>query len=342
MKRRIDLPELTRWITPAALTEGERLPELLMQRLSIGRRSARALLARLVALQWLEREGTPRKPAFRPGALRQVVRSYPIEGLQEDLPWQRDFAPAFAAPAPVMRMAQHAFVELLNNAIDHSGGGSVTVSMRQTATQMQLLVSDDGCGVFARIREAFAIDDDALAMLELAKGKLTSQPQCHSGHGLYFTARLADVFDLQANRQAYRFCGWGPRRWHAIKPMQRAGTTAYVAIALETARTLDGVLRAHSTDGTTPAFEVTQVPLHLIVAEHVGLESRAQAVRVASRLERFRRVELDFSDVDAIGHGFADQLFRVVAGEHLGLQLLPLHANPGVASMIDSVRAAHA
>jgi signal transduction histidine kinase len=45
-------------------------------------------------------------------------------------------------------MAQHAFTELLNNAIDHSGGTQVTVSMRQTPLHLQLLVSDDGCGLF--------------------------------------------------------------------------------------------------------------------------------------------------------------------------------------------------
>lgn len=340
MKRRIDLPELTRWITQAARTDGAHLTEFVMQRLSIGRRSARALLSRLVALQWLVREGTSRKPVFRPGALRQVVRTYPIEGLQEDLPWQRDFAPDFDAPAHVMRMAQHAFVELLNNAIDHSGAVSVTVSMRQTATQLQLLVCDDGCGVFARIREAFAIDDEALAMFELAKGKLTSQPQRHCGHGLYFTARLADVLDLQANGQAYRFCGWAPHRWQAVRPMQRVGTAIYLAIALDTTRSLEDVLHAHGTERTGTTFDTTQVPLHLLVGEHVGLESRAQAKRVAARLDRFSRVELDFSDVDAIGHGFADQLFRVFPNEYPGVDLLPVHANARVAAMIESVRAA--
>jgi anti-sigma regulatory factor (Ser/Thr protein kinase) len=36
-------------------------------------------------------------------------------------------------------------------------------------------------------------------MLELSKGKLTSEPDRHNGRGLFFTSRLADVFDLHAN-----------------------------------------------------------------------------------------------------------------------------------------------
>ena len=121
--------------------------------------------------------------ANAPGALRQVARSYTLYGLQEDLPWQRDFAPHFALPRHVERMVQHGFTELLNNAADHSGGTSVTVSLRQTPCHVQLLVSDDGCGVFDRLSRSFDIDDPTLAMVELSKGKLTSLPDRHAGRG---------------------------------------------------------------------------------------------------------------------------------------------------------------
>ena len=200
---RIDIAPLTQWITTAAVEHGDALPAHLMQRLQISRRRAGMLLNKLVALQWLTSSGTPRKPQHRPGPLRQVVKRYTLDGLQEDLPWRRDFAPCFDLPPEVARMAKHAFTELLNNAVDHSGGSAVTVSMRQTPLQLQLLVSDDGCGLFDRIAQSFAIDDPQLAMLELGKGKLTSAPDQHSGHGLFFTSRLADVFDIHANATAF-------------------------------------------------------------------------------------------------------------------------------------------
>ena len=62
-----------------------------------------------------------------------------------------------------------AFTELLNNAIEHSGGTQVTVSMRQTPQQLQLLVSDDGRGIFDAIGETYQISDPAQAMLLLAQ-----------------------------------------------------------------------------------------------------------------------------------------------------------------------------
>ena len=342
-RRRIDLAPLTQWITAAALAHPADLPAHLMQRLGISRRRALRLLDQLVAAQWLQSSGTPRRPQHRPGALRQVVMRYPLAGLQEDAPWRRDFAPCFALPAEVQRMARHAFTELVNNAIDHSGGESVTVSMRQTPLQLQLLVSDDGIGLFERIDQSFAIDEPALAMLELAKGKLTSAPDWHSGHGLYFTSRLADVFDVHANAASFQCRGWQQPRWVAQTPAAalrgRTGTSIYLAIALDTPRTLDAVLRDSSLAGDGYAFECTRVPLQVLAGGERALVSRAEARRVASRLGQFRRVEIDFAGIDEVGHGFADELFRVATREQPQVELVPLAASAQVAAMIAAVRA---
>lgn len=336
--KRTDLAAVSQWITAAAHDAGALLPALLMERLGLSRRSALALLRKLEAAQWLTHEGSPRKRTYRPGTLRQVVQRYDLAGLHEDVPWRRDFAPYFMLPPQVARMAQHAFGELLNNAADHSGGTHVAVSMRQTPMHLQLLVSDDGCGLFRRIASAFEIDDPSVAMLELSKGKLTSAPDRHSGRGLFFTARLADMFDLHANATAFQYRGWDRRSWFQGRPLARQGTSIYLAIALDTQRTLDSVLRAHSLSGEGYGFEHTQVPLQLVVGTQTGLETRAQAKRVASRLQSFRRAEVDFTGIADVGHGFADELFRVFSREHPGIDIVPVGMAPRVAAMIESVR----
>lgn len=336
---RIAISDLTPWITEAVLAHPQDLPQHLCERLNISRSYARALLGKLVEAQWLQRDGVSRKATYRPGALRQVVRRYPLAGLQEDLPWSQDFAGRFELKANVARMAQHVFTELLNNAIDHSGGSSVTVSMRQTPTQLQLLVSDDGRGVFDAVAERFQITDPTTAMLELAKGKLTSQPDSHTGRGLFFSAKLADIFDLHANDAAFQQREWQRDQWwQRSRPACRTGTSVYVAICVDSERTLDNVLRRYSLDGAGYGFERTVVPLKLITQEQNGLESRAQARRVASRLGQFQRVELDFDGLADVGHGFTDELFRVFGRQHPQLQLVPVNMAPRVAAMVDSVR----
>lgn len=330
---RTSLAAATTWITAAAAQHGDDLVALVMQRLDISRRRARKLLAALVQAQWLEVIGTPRKQSWRPGTMRQVVRHYALAGLQEDLPWARDFAPLLDLKPNVARLAQHAFTELLNNAIDHSGGTGVTLSVRQTGFHLQMLVSDDGCGVFESIDRTWQIGDPALAMLELGKGKLTTQPDRHCGHGLFFVSRAADIFDLHANRSAFQRRP-GKSGWFSLRPLERQGTSVFLAIALDTPRTLDDVLRAHAESGY--GFDHTEVALRLLTGPSVGLESRAQARRVASRLSEFRRAKLDFSGIDDIGPAFADELFRVFARAHPGVELRPEAMGPRVAAMVAS------
>jgi len=335
---RYQLASVASWITAACIQHPHDLPAHVMQRLSIPRSAANGLLKKLVAGQWLVNQGTPRKPLYVPGALRQVVQQYALNGLLEDLPWRRDFAPYLALPTEVRRMAQHAFTELVNNAVDHSGGTTVTVSIRQTPLHLQLLVSDDGCGLFNRIAQSFDITDPTLALFEISKGKLTSAPDRHSGHGLFYSSRLADVLDLHANSAAFQYRGWGGRSWHATRSAPHTGTSIYMAIALDTTRTLDEVLRGQSDGGYSYTFERTRVPLRLLSVDD-ALASRADAKRVAARLTQFGTAEIDFTGVERVGHSFADELFRVFSRDNPQLQLVPLGMNPQVAQMVQGLAA---
>jgi anti-sigma regulatory factor (Ser/Thr protein kinase) len=335
---RLDLNALTLHITADTVRHPHDLAAYLVQSGGLSRGTVNKALQRLIQLGWLQRGGTPRRPHFQPGLLRQVVKRYALAGLQEDLPWSRDFAPFFALPTEVQRMTQHAFGELLNNAIDHSGGNSVTVSLRQTPSHVQLLVSDDGCGVFDQLSRSFSLADPLLAMLELSKGKLTSQPARHAGRGLFFTSRLADVFDLHANETAFQHREWEGNGWRPGRALKHQGTSVYASIALDTTRTLESVLHAHSLTGSGFGFERTVVPLRLMASPLAGLDSRAQARRVAVRLNAFRRAEVDFDGIATVGHSFADELFRVMSPELGSVELVPLNMSPAVAAMIESVR----
>ena len=334
---RAPLAEATRWITPLAAAHADALVPQIMQRNACSRRSAQRLVAGLVAARWLDRGGSARRPVYRPGPLRQLVQVLPLQGLQEDLPWAREVAPLFELPPVVARLAQHAYTELLNNAIDHSGGSQATVSVRRTATHLQLLVSDDGCGVFDRIASAHAIEDPAAAMLELAKGKLSSWPARHTGQGLFFVARLGDVFELHANRHGFQRRSWDGGGWHAGRPLPHAGTSVFVAIALDTRRTLEDVLATYSASGRGRDFARTEVPLRLLTGAGSALASRAQARRAWARLAGFGHATLDFGGIAEVGPAFADELLRVMPAAHPGVGLATAGVTPRVRAMLDAV-----
>ena len=340
---RLSFDHLTLWISAAANEHSPDLAGHLEERTGASRRACQAALRRLVDAGWLQRAGSQQRPVYSPGALRQIARSYTLFGLQEDLPWQRDFAPHFDLPRHVARMVQHGFTELVNNAADHSGGTSVTVSLRQTPSHAQLLVSDDGCGVFDRICEAFRLPDAQHAMLELSKGRLTSQPEAHTGRGLFFSSQLADVFDIHANSTAFHRRAWEPGGWKkGSKPLPRQGSSIYMAIALDTTRTLDQVLEAWSLDGSGVDFDRTVINLQMLAGPGQPLDSRAQARRVAARLETFQRAELSFEGVVDVGHAFTDELFRVFARAHKNVELRPTNMTPRIAALVKQAQTAAA
>ena len=61
--------------------------------------------------------------------------------------------------------------------------------------------------------------------------------------------------------------------------------------------------------------------------------ARSQARRICARLDNFREVELDFSKIDFMGQGFADELFRVFQNSHPEVTLIPVNMNSTVHRM---------
>ena len=104
-------------------------------------------------------------------------------------------------------------------------------------------------------------------------------------------------------------------------------------------------LRNHSTRTTKGVFDeyvsgedydFSRTVVPVVLAQYVAdpLISRSQAKRVLSRVELFRTVVFDFSEVDSIGQAFADEIFRVFAKAHPDIDLQVIHANPAVRKMI--------
>lgn len=331
---RVQLQVLKSGITSAAVAHPQGLSAALAQQHGVSQPTMRKWLRQLIAEGWLVREGPPSRPVYRPGLWRDVSRSYVLQGLDEQTAWERDFAPCFSLAPNVTRLAHHAFTELLNNAVDHSGGAKVSISMRQNRTSLHLLLRDDGCGVFDRIRTVFNIDSPQQALLELSKGKLTTQPEFHSGRGLFFTSRLFDVFDLYANGLTYQRNQWQRGGWLKANPAHSTGTAIFMSLALDSKRTLDEVFAAHAKGEGDLSFSRTEVAMRLARAEGEGLESRGQAKRIAARLESFDTVDLDFEGVDAIGQAFADELFRVFGKRHAHVRLQPRNMSASVAAMV--------
>ena len=330
---RLDFSTLTRTIAADALAHPTDLGPMLAKRHSVSRGTMTKQLKRLVESGWLERNGVTR-PHFKPGLQREVTIDYAIAGLDEHTPWLRDVHPVLQLNPAVARIAQHVFGELLNNAIDHASATQVSVSVRQTPSHLHILIGDNGDGVFNQLAQKADLPDAQRAALEISKGRLTTQPECHGGRGLFFVARMVDAMNLQSNGQVLQWRHRGESVQFRSHPLNRTGTTVFVSIALDaTVRPTD----AYSAFGSEDApldFSRTQVPLRLLTDNGLALDSRAQARWVVSRLELFATAELDFDGVDDVGPSFIDEVFRVYAKAHPGVALQPTKASERVGKLL--------
>ena len=102
------------------------------------------------------------------------------------------------------------------------------------------------------------------------------------------------------------------------------GTAVWLKLNNHTSRTAKKVF-GQFTSGEVGnyGFTKTVVPVKLAQYGNDKLISRSQAKRVVARIELFKTVLFDFTDVSTIGQAFADEIFRVFANDHPEIDILP-------------------
>lgn len=300
-------------------------------------RAAVATRARaLISEGYLAKVGTTR-PTYRLGAFRRATFRHLLHGLAEDRVWTRDVAPLLKdLPANIVDISHHGLTEMVNNAIDHSEGKHLRVFLDRNDRQIAMMVADDGVGIFRKITRALDLPDERLALLELSKGKLTTDPRRHSGEGVFFTSRMFDRFQIASGDLIFDHDdGAGDDLLFDIDMRHvRHGTTVLMEIRTDTTRTAKEIFDQYSSGPDDYTFAKTVVPVRLAKVGDENLISRSQAKRLMLRVERFRTVVLDFVAVTSIGQAFADEVFRVFAHDHPDVTLVPMHAVPAVQQMI--------
>jgi hypothetical protein len=209
--------------------------------------------------------------------------------------------------------------------------------MRRTALTTEGFVSDDGEGIFQRVQKALDLFDPRESILELAKGKFTTDPANHSGEGIFFTSKVFDEFQIQSGRLFFRHDD-GETDVLIEEDRDVAGTVVRMVIANDSSRRTREVFDKFAAPEEF-TFAKTIVPVRLAQREGEKLVSRSQAKRLTMRFERFQTVILDFSQVEEIGQGFADEVFRVFKQAHPETLLAPVQMNEAVAAMVSRATA---
>jgi anti-sigma regulatory factor (Ser/Thr protein kinase)/anti-anti-sigma regulatory factor len=298
-------------------------------------------LQRLVTEGAVTDSGTTRNKRYVLASLVRWEEVYTVDGgLAEDVVWRQDIANQLGKlPENVLGIWQYGFTEIFNNVIDHSEATDVSVRLSKTLAATEVDIYDNGVGVFKKIREALDLADERHAVLELAKGKFTTDPANHSGEGIFFSSRMFDKFSILSG-EVY-FSHEFDEKEDLILPSNDVplnGTLVKMVLQNYTSRTAKEVFDTFASDEDY-AFTKTIVPVKLMKYGDDNLVSRSQAKRLLARFDRFKAVVLDFSGVTMIGQAFADEVFRVYRAKHPGVELTSIHASPEVQRMINRAEA---
>jgi DNA-binding transcriptional ArsR family regulator len=309
------------------------LSKLAANRFDITRQAVSKHLRRLVQEKLLSESGETRNRTYKLVPLVEWKKLYPITpDLEEHVLWDQDIAPTLGSmPENIVDIWRYGFTEIINNAKDHSGGKTVFVGIAKNAVSTLVHISDDGIGIFKKIQQALNLPDQRYAVLELAKGKLTTDPDHHTGEGLFFASRMFDKFSIGFDQTWLGYSIDDEHDW-IYEASFPNGTDVFMALGNHSRRTVEEVFNKEDY-----RFNKTVVPVKLAQYGNDKLISRSQAKRVVSRLELFKTILFDFTGVPTIGQAFADEIFRVFAKEHPGIEIYPIHANSQVNRMIARV-----
>jgi anti-sigma regulatory factor (Ser/Thr protein kinase) len=305
----------------------------------ISRQAINKHLKNLVDEKVLLTEGATKNRKYKLCPLEQWEKIYHITpALAEDIVWRKDVAPSLRKlPQNVLDIWHYGFTEMFNNAIDHSSGSSILLEFKKTAASAEIILSDDGIGIFKKIQSELDLLDERHAILELAKGKLTTDPDNHTGEGIFFTSRAFDEFDIFSGGTYFSHKFDSDEDWIIERKEFSSETTIWMRQSNHTSRKLKEVFDKFTSEDDF-GFTKTVVPVRLAQYGDDELISRSQAKRLLVRVDRFKTVILDFKDVESIGQAFSDEIFRVFQNKHPEVELAAINTNTLVKQMINRTR----
>ncbi len=232
-----------------------------------------------------------------------------------------------------------AFSEMLNNAIEHSQSKNISVEISLTGDELWFIINDTGVGVFRNVMRKKKLKSELEAIQDILKGKTTTIPKSHTGQGIFFTSKAADIFILDSFGQQMTI----NNKTHDVVARKinasKRGTRVVFRIQTSSHKHLSDVFKKYTNlkDDSDYGFDKTEIRVKLYTAGGVNI-SRSQARRILHGLEKFRIISFDFDKVPMIGQAFADEIYRVFHNKYSSIELQEINMNEAVKFMIERAK----
>ena len=265
--------------------------------------------------------------------------TFPIKpGLEEHQVWMDFFHDAFSIlPENVYSICNYAFGEMFNNAIDHSQGKTIAVTSKIIGDLVEIRIFDDGIGIFKKVKDALGLENERASILELTKGKFTTDPDNHTGEGIFFTSRAVDMFVIASSDLGFIKDNLEDDWFIETPDKPVKGTGIALQIHLNSNKRLEEIFRQYSTldEEGIQKFDKTHIVVELSKLDQDRYVSRSQAKRILIGLEKFNHIVLGFRNIKTVGQGFVDEVFRIFQKKYPVTKIEYTNANEDVRFMIE-------
>lgn len=237
-------------------------------------------------------------------------------------------------PQNVQGIWDYVFSEMVNNVMDHSAAETATIHVIQDYINTTVILSDNGVGIFKKLKDYFGFPSIDETICELFKGKLTTDSMNHSGEGIFFSSKLMDSFYIISSGNLFTNSKYDESKYEDTillnnSSQSNIGTTVVMKLSNFSIKEVKDVFNLY--EDSSGRFTKTILPLKNIFK--TSPVSRSQAKRVCNNLDKFKEVIIDFDEITWMGQGFAHQLFVVFTNQHPETKIIPINMNEDVQKM---------
>ncbi|MEA2056194.1 MAG: DUF4325 domain-containing protein [Patescibacteria group bacterium] len=227
----------------------------------------------------------------------------------------------------------YSFSEMLNNAIEHSLSKDIEVTYYDNKKDLSFEIRDFGIGAFKNVKNKHDLKSEIEAIQDILKGKTTTNPEAHSGQGIFFTSKVANLFIIESYGYRLRIDNLIQDTFIEKIAPEIKGTRVTFTINSDSKRDLSDVFSTYQTDPDGYDFNKTKILVKLYTMGTVYI-SRSQARRILVGLNKYKHIILDFENVPTVGQAFADEIFRVFKSRYPDIKIEPINTIETVDFMI--------
>jgi len=206
----------------------------------------------------------------------------------------------------IFQICEYSIEALVSNIVDHANASSLYVKLFLTYSDLHIIISDNGSGLFDNIKGKLNLNNTQLAAIEIAKGQITTSPLHHSGDALNTIFHLFDRVKIDSSGLAIIYDN-KTKIWKIDYSKQKQGTRVHLQINPNSNRTIERVFQKLF----NKQKQSICIPICLLKdPSKKSLNSSLHAKSIFRNINYLEEIQFDFYHIDLIGPAFADELVR--------------------------------